>query len=648
MGRDMGKRCWRSFMLRMKKCAALLLTAILGLLISIPAAGVKADVAGVQINDTNFKDANLRSYLTQFADGNRDGYLSSSEIDDLTYMCFRGKKLTSLSGIEYLTNLQTLEIINCNLPSLDLGRNTALKRVQCTDSHLTSLTLGKLPALTELRCSNNQLTSLNVTGCPNLTVLNCWSNQIESLNLSKCTALTTLGCGGNQLTTLNVRACTALTTLSCSENLLTTLDLQKNTALTNLYCESNQLTTLDLRKNTALTKLQCRWNQLETLDLRKNTALTDVACSCNQLTTLNFDENSKITNLECHQNMLTGINLSKMKSLKILYCYTNSLTTLDVSSCEALERLYCEWNCLTELDVTKNTVLKKLDCSYNGLTSIDLRKNTALEDLNCSWNRLTSLDLSKNTNLAKASCWYNKLSVIDIHLCPILVNVVRNNERKTGSQLGEEHYYYSNESGEFIDFDKNVKLITYIPSVGKVTGLTAESAGKNMVKLTWDAVEGAEGYLVYAQKDGKYGYVGMTTKGTTFTDTKALDTDYNYYWVFAYAKDDGGFMHAGGCEKYVYAKGVTLAVTNLKASSVTGGVKLTWTGSSGAEGYLVYGIRPGGSYGYIGMTTKGTTYTDTKASNTDYTFYWVFPYHKDAGGNMIVGGTAKYTYGRSK
>ena len=24
----------------------------------------------------------------------------------------------------------------------------------------------------------------------------------------------------------------------------------------------------------------------------------------------------------------------------------------------------------------------------------------------------------------------------------------------------------------------------------------------------------------------------MTTKGTTFTDTKALDTDYNYYWVF--------------------------------------------------------------------------------------------------------------------
>ena len=181
-----------------------------------------------------------------------------------------------------------------------------------------------------------------------------------------------------------------------------------------------------------------------------------------------------------------------------------------------------------------------------------------------------------------------------------------------------------------------------------VLGLKAVSAGKNQVKLTWNSVERAEGYLIYAQKNGSYGYVGMTTKGTTFTDTKALDSDYNFYWVFAYVKDENGNMIPGGCEKYVYAKGVCLAVTNLKASSVTGGVKLTWTASAGADGYLVYGIHPGGSYGYIGMTTKGTTYTDKNASKTDYNFYWVFPYHKDADGNMCVGGTAPYTYGRAK
>ena len=181
-----------------------------------------------------------------------------------------------------------------------------------------------------------------------------------------------------------------------------------------------------------------------------------------------------------------------------------------------------------------------------------------------------------------------------------------------------------------------------------VANLKSVSAGKQKVKLTWDASEGAEGYLIYAQKNGKYGYVGMTTKGTTFTDTKALDTDYNYYWVFPYVTDTNtGKMLPGKCTKYVWAKGVIPAVQNLKASSVKGGVKLTWTEQKDAEGYLVYGQRAGGKYGYVGMTTKGTTFTDAKASKTAYNYYWVFPYHKDGRGNMIVGGTPKYTYGRA-
>ena len=140
----------------------------------------------------------------------------------------------------------------------------------------------------------------------------------------------------------------------------------------------------------------------------------------------------------------------------------------------------------------------------------------------------------------------------------------------------------------------------------------------------------------------------MTTKGTTFTDTKALDTDYNYYWVFPYVTDtDTGKMLPGKCTKYVWAKGVIPAVQNLKAFSAKGGVKLTWTEQKDAEGYLVYGQRAGGKYGYVGITTKGTTFTDTKASKTAYNYYWVFPYHKDGQGNMIVGGTPKYTYGRA-
>jgi hypothetical protein len=167
------------------------------------------------------------------------------------------------------------------------------------------------------------------------------------------------------------------------------------------------------------------------------------------------------------------------------------------------------------------------------------------------------------------------------------------------------------------------------------------------VTLTWTASSGAEGYLIYGQKNGKYAYVGMTTQGTTYTDTKALYDDYNYYWVFPYVKDELGNMIPGSCTKYVYAKGILTAVTGLKASSVKGGVKLTWNEVTGAEGYLVYGIVAGKPYGYVGMTTKGTTFTDKTASSTEYNYYWVFPYFKDSNGKMVVGQTAKYTYGRS-
>ena len=186
-----------------------------------------------------------------------------------------------------------------------------------------------------------------------------------------------------------------------------------------------------------------------------------------------------------------------------------------------------------------------------------------------------------------------------------------------------------------------------MPSPPAVENLKAVSAGKQKVSLSWTASPGAEGYLIYAQKNGKYGYAGMTTKGTSYTDAKALDNAYNFYWVFPYVKNASGKMIPGSCTKYVYAKGICPAVSNLKAVSVKGGVRLTWNASAGAEGYLIYGQRSGGKYGYIGMTTKGTAFTDMKALKAQFNFYWVYPYHKDKSGNMIVGGTPKYTYGRA-
>ena len=187
-------------------------------------------------------------------------------------------------------------------------------------------------------------------------------------------------------------------------------------------------------------------------------------------------------------------------------------------------------------------------------------------------------------------------------------------------------------------------------SAPETLGLKASGDGKNRVKLTWNETDDVDGYLIYGihGSDGKYGYIGMTTQGTTFTDTKAFGSDWNFYWVFPYIKDSTGKMNPGVCAKYVFAKASPLpAVQDLKASSLKGAVALNWSAVNGAEGYLIYGIRgKDGTYGYIGMTTLGTQFKDTKAIAADFNYYWVFAYYTDSNGKMVAGLAGKYTYGR--
>ena len=219
---------------------------------------------------TYVPDDNFEAYLEANAMGNgiaNDDYVTTSNINTLTYLDVDNQNIADLTGIEDFTALTTLYCGNNQLTSLNVSANTAL---------------------TALGCWNNQLTSLDVSQNTALTILKCWNNQLTSLDVSQNTALTTLWCGENQLTSLNVSYNTDLNELDCHNNLLTNLDLSGATALTHLSCNDNQLTNLDLSNNTDLSTLLCWNNQLTSLDVSNHFPLETLACYNNQLSSLDI------------------------------------------------------------------------------------------------------------------------------------------------------------------------------------------------------------------------------------------------------------------------------------------------------------------------------------------------------------------------
>ena len=323
-------------------------------------------------------DANFKAYMVEHFDKDSDGEISYDEALLIGGIGFSTDNISSVHGIEYCLNLQSLVCRGSVHYDFTQGYSVV------SDGLLSSLDVSNNTALTRLECDYNQLTSLDVSNNTALTRLYCYYNQLASLDVTNNTALTDLRCGGNQLTSLDVSNNTALTRLYCYRNQLTSLDVSNNSALTRLECYYNQLTSLDVSYNTALTGLSCTDNQLTSLDVSNNTALTELSCGHNPLTSLDMSNNTALTELSCGYNQLTSLDLSNNTALTLLYCGSNQLTSLDVSYITELVHLYCDNNQLTNLDVSYNTALTDLWCNNNQLTSLDVSNNTVLTNLDCS------------------------------------------------------------------------------------------------------------------------------------------------------------------------------------------------------------------------------------------------------------------------
>ena len=302
-------------------------------------------------------DNRFREYVLINFDTDHNGTIDKAEADAVTEMRLNPlvinedktkPEITSLQGISYFQNLETLMLTSNEIKLTDLSylsQNGKLKQLAIDNSELlTQLDLSVVPTLERFIYTGTKLKSL-ILDNPELKEAYLYNDDWK-------------GEGHSGLTQLDFSARTTnLETLVISDNFITKIDIS------------------------------------HLVNLRK------VSISCKNLLSLNLPASPKLTELKYWGKTKFPGNLADFPNLTRL-SIRGVETPLDLSKNSKLKDLDCSYNGLTRLDVSVLPDLGKLVCDGNELVSLDLSRNPRLKELECSNNKLPELDVS-----ALPDCW---------------------------------------------------------------------------------------------------------------------------------------------------------------------------------------------------------------------------------------------------
>ncbi|MCF6132831.1 T9SS type A sorting domain-containing protein [Flavobacterium wongokense] len=326
-------------------------------------------VGVVYIPDPNFK----AKLIADGVDTDSDGEIQFAEADVPTAIDLNNLGIADMNGIQSFHALQTLNVANNQILSLNLSGLTNLVTVDCSlNNTITSINLSGLANFKVLHAEGNHLTSLDFTGLNSLEELHLNYNDFTSLDVSGVPSLKNLQCIFNNLSSLNIGSIPNLNHLDCHGNAITTLNASGASGLQDLNCMDNGMTSLNVTGLANLNWLGCSYNPLNTLDL----------------------SGLNLQYLTCGNNNLTSLDISGMPALNYLICWNNSISTLDFTNHPALTGVQCNNNQLTSLDFSTNPLFQFLQCDNNPLLETIIIKNGNPDQnpfLNDSWANLPQL-----------------------------------------------------------------------------------------------------------------------------------------------------------------------------------------------------------------------------------------------------------------
>lgn len=263
-------------------------------------------------------------------------------------------KVNSVEGISSFMNLNSINISQQNILTVDLSQLNNLKEVSITNSNVESINLNNLINLEFLRLNNN---------------------KIESLNLSALLSLKYLECSANLLNDLDLSSCFLLEDISCLHNNLTNINLDNLNLLTNLNLNNNQISDLDLTDLTSLVSLDAGFNLLTNIEFGSIQNIESLKVVDNLLSELDLTSLINLKELLINSNDFSIINVNNQENLNYLNLSNNPILSLDLSNNKLLSNLVCEYTLLSELDVSNQSVLYALNCTFNNNLSIINIKN---------------------------------------------------------------------------------------------------------------------------------------------------------------------------------------------------------------------------------------------------------------------------------
>ena len=176
--------------------------------------------ASVTIDSNKFPDSNFRSYVSSNFDSNKDGILSDAELSAVNTIQVPNKNISNLQGIEYFTNLTSLDCSYNTMRDLFLSSLTKLRTLKCNNMGLSNLSFSS--SVVTLDCSHNNLSGQrSYFGMTNLKSINCSYNQMTLLSFKNCSNLEMVSCHHNQLNKyIDFGGCSKLNNISFEHNMI--------------------------------------------------------------------------------------------------------------------------------------------------------------------------------------------------------------------------------------------------------------------------------------------------------------------------------------------------------------------------------------------------------------------------------------------